>query len=230
MIHTKLHDFDMTTEANNADLAFFSPAVKRMLPRPDSREHCSRTQHGSIKTHLGPREGAFIAGQDSFYIAAIGEDRWPYTQRHRGTNGFLRVLDSTTLGFASVAGTRRYISPGNALVFLIDHTLQDRLKIWADAQVSEDPAIIKNLAESRGCVPTMHLAFLFHVRAFGWNYEKHTVQHVQRSVREVRITQSVRPAKSDRLLIKNVEAKRCLSLDASNGGWTLNSHSVGVQV
>jgi uncharacterized protein len=230
MIPHKLQKLDMTTEATNVDFAFFTPAVKRMLPRPDSPEHCSRTEHGSIKTHLGPREGAFIAGQDSFYVAAIGEDRWPYTQRHRGPNGFLRVLDATTLGFASVAGTRRYISPGNALVFLIDHTLQDRLKIWTDAQVSEDPAIIKSLAESRGCIPTMHLAFLFHVRAFGWNYEKHTVQHVQRSVREVHITQSVRPAKSDRLLIKKVEAKRCLSLDASNGGWMLNSHSVGVQV
>ena len=131
------------------------------------------------------------------------------------------------LGFASVAGTRRYISPGNALVFLIDHTLQDRLKIWADAEVSEDPAIIKKLAKNRGCTPTMHLAFLFHVRAFGWNYEKHTVQ---RPVREVPVTQSVRPGKSDTFLIKKKEAKRCLSLDASNGVWTLNSHSVGVQV
>jgi hypothetical protein len=105
--------------------------------------------------------------------------------------------------------------------------LQDRLKIWADAEVSEDPAIIKKLAESRGCMPAMHLAFLFHVRAFGWNYEKHTVQ---RSLREVPVTQSVRPAKSDTFLIKKMEAKRCLSLDVSNGVWTLNSHSVGVQV
>ena len=109
----------------------------------------------------------------------------------------------------------------------MDHTSQDRLKIWADAEVSEDPAIIEKLAKTRGCTPAKHLAFLFHVRTFGWNYEKHTVQ---RSVREVHVTQSVPPAKSDTFLIKNVEPKRCLSLDASNGVWTLNSHSVGVQV
>ena len=168
MIPHKLQKFDMTTEATNVDFAFFTPAVKRILPRPDSPEHCSRTEHGSIKTHLGPRERAFVAGQDSLYVAAIGEDRWPYTQRHRGPNGFLRVLDGTTLGFASVAGTRRYISPGNALLFLIDNTLQARLKIWADAEVSEDAFIIEKLAKTPGHSRATHLALLFHVRAFGW--------------------------------------------------------------
>jgi hypothetical protein len=139
-----------------------------MLHRLDSSEDYSRTQGGSVKTQLGLSETAFIAGQDSFYVAAIGEDRWPYTQRHRGPKGFLRVLDATILGFASLAGSQRYISPGNALLFLIDHALPPRLKIWADAEVSEDPAIIEKLTKSRGHTPATHLAFLFHVRAFGW--------------------------------------------------------------
>ena len=116
----------------------------------------------------------------------------PDTQRHRGPKGFLRVLDATILGFASLAASRRYISPGNALLFLTDHALPARLKIWADAEVSEDPAIIEKLAKSRGHTPATHLAFLFHVRAFGWNSEKHTVQ---RSVREVRSTEPVRTGK-----------------------------------
>jgi len=161
----------MTTEANDADLAFFTPGVKPMLHRLDSSEDYSRTKGGSVKTQLGPSETAFIAGQDSFFVAAIGEDRWAYTQRHRGPKGFLRVVDATILGFASLAGNRRYISPGNALLFLIDHALPARLKIWADAEVSEDPAIIEKLTKSRGHAPVTQLAFLFHVRAFGWNSE-----------------------------------------------------------
>jgi predicted pyridoxine 5'-phosphate oxidase superfamily flavin-nucleotide-binding protein len=177
MIHTKLQDFDMTTGANDADLAFFTPAMKPMLHRFGTAEDLSRTEGGSVKTQLGPSETAFIAGRDSFYIAAIGEDRWPYTQRHRGPKGLLRVLDTTILGFASMASTRRYISPGNALLFLIDHTLQARLKIWADAEVSEDAAIIEKLARTRGLYPAARLAFLFHVRGFGWNHEKHNMEH-----------------------------------------------------
>jgi uncharacterized protein len=224
MIHTKLQDFDMTTEANDADLAFFTPAVKPMLHRFGSPEDLSRTEGGSVKTQLGPSETALIAGQASFYVAAIGEDRWPYTQRHSGPKGFLRVLDATILGFASLAGSRRYISPGNALLFLIDHALPARLKIWADAEVSEDPAIIEKLAKSRGHTPATHLAFLFHVRAFGWNSEKHTVQ---RSVREVRSTEPVRTGKADPIQRRRcIEQKQrffsppCLERGITNLNWT----------
>jgi hypothetical protein len=35
MIPHKLQKFDMTTEATSVDFAFFTPAVKRMLPRAD---------------------------------------------------------------------------------------------------------------------------------------------------------------------------------------------------
>jgi hypothetical protein len=65
----------MTTEANNANFAFFIPAVKPMLHRLDSSEDYSRTEGGLVKTQLGPSETAFIASQNSFYVAAIGEDR-----------------------------------------------------------------------------------------------------------------------------------------------------------
>ena len=222
MIHAKLQDFQMTTEANTADLAFFTPAVKTMLHRLGSSEDYTRTQGGSVKTQLGPTETAFIARRDSFYVAAIGEDRWPYTQRHRGPKGLLRVLDGTILGFASIATNRRYISPGDALLFLIDHTLQARLRIWADAEVSEDPAILEELPKTRGHSWTRHLAFLFRVRAFGWGDGQHTMKCL---AREVHRTEAARPGKSDPLSINAITAKRCLSLDASSGVWTLNAHS-----
>jgi len=158
----------MTSETNDADLAFFTPAVKPMLQRLDSFENYSRKRGGSVKTQLSSREAAFIAGQDAFYVAAIGEGRWAYTQRHRGPKGFLRVLDATTLGFASMTDCRRYISPGNALLFLIDHASPAQLKIWADAEVSEDASIVEKLAKTPGHGRATQLAFLFRVRAFGW--------------------------------------------------------------
>jgi uncharacterized protein len=215
MIITKLHGFDMTTEANFVDLAFFTPAVKPMLQRLDSSEDCSRTKGGSVKTQFGPSETAFIAGRDWLYVAAIGEDGWPYTQRHRGPKGFLRVLDATILGFASLASSRRYILTGNALLFLIDHASQERLKIWADAEVSEDPAIIEKFAKSRGHTPATHLAFLFHVRAFGWNYEKHTMQ---RSACEVRSTEPVQTGKQVRFTEDDGlnRSRHCSARPASN--------------
>jgi hypothetical protein len=192
----------MTTDANDADFAFFTPAVKPLLHRLDLSEDYSRTEGGSVKTQLGPSETAFVAGRESFYVAAIGKGRWPYTQRHRGPKGFFRVLDATILGFVSLIGTRQYISPGNALLFLMDHALQKRLKIWADAEVTDDPAIIEKLAKNRGHTPATHVAFLFHVRAFGWNNEKYTVQL---SGREVRSTEPLQTAKAD-----PIQRRRCI--------------------
>jgi hypothetical protein len=166
----------MTTEANAVDLAFFTPAVKPMLHQLGFSEDYSRTAGGSVTTQLGPRETTFVDGRDSFYVAAIGEGGWPYTQRHRGPKGFLRMLGPTILGFAGLATSRRYISTGKALLFLIDHASQTRLKIWADAEVSGDVTAIEKLAENRGHNSAMQVAFLFHVRAFGWDYKKHTAQ------------------------------------------------------
>jgi len=130
MIHAKLQDFHMTTEANTADLAFFNPAVKTMLHRLGSAEDYTRTQGGSLKTQL---------------------------------------------------------------LFLIDHALQARLKIWADAEVSEEPAIIEKFAKISGDSRATDLAFLFHVRAFSCNYENDTMQ---RSAGEVRSTETVQTGKA----------------------------------
>jgi hypothetical protein len=210
---------------NDADLAFFTPAVKPMLHRFDSSEDHRRGRGDLMKRRLGPMESTFVAGRDSFYIAAIGEDRWTYTLRHSGTKGFLCMLDATLLGFASLASNRRYISNGSALLFLIDHISHVRLKIWADVEVSEDPETIEKLAIT--CSPTEHVAFLFRVRAFDWGDAQHTMK---RSVREVHSIEPARPGKSDPLSTNAMTAKRCLSLDAGSGAWTLNAYNVGVQI
>ena len=207
------------TGTNYADLAFYTPAVKPMLHRLGSSEDYTRTQGGSVKTQLGASETAFISERDWFYVAATGEDGWPYTQRHNGPKGFLQVVDASMLGFVTRAGSRRYISPGKAVLFLLDHILHARLKIWADAEVSKDLAIIEKLAKNRGHTQATHLAFLFHVRAFNWNYQKHSVQ---RSVHQGQSTEPVRRRKSDP--VSRRDSNRRLSLDASSGVWTLDAH------
>jgi hypothetical protein len=179
-----------------AGLAFFTPAVKPMLHRFDLSQDHRQPRGDFVKTRLGSRESTFIAGRDSFYIAAIGEDRWPYTQRHCGPKGFLRVLGATTVGFASLAGSQRYISDGSALLFLIDHALHAQLKIWADAEVSEDPARMEKLMITRRGSPAEHVAFFFHVRAFDWGDEQNAMQ---RLAGEVHSTEAARPGKNGTL-------------------------------
>jgi hypothetical protein len=135
------------------------------------------------------------------------------------------VLGATTVGFASLTGSQRYISDGSALLFLIDHALHAQLKIWADAEVSEDPATMEKLVITPRDSPAEHVAFFFRVRGFDWG-DKHHAMH--RSTGEVHSTEAARSGKADPLSTNAMMAKRCLSLDAGSGGWTLNAHSVGI--
>jgi hypothetical protein len=214
----------MMAGTRTADLAFFTPTVKPLLERFNSSAGCSQSTDVSTKMPLGAGEMAFIADQEWFYLAAIGQDGWPYTQRHCGEKGFLRVLDATTVGFASMANTQRYVSDGRALLFLIDHASQARLRIWADAQLSAHPETMEQLAIRRCDGTAEHAAFLFHVRAFAWGAKEHAKE---RSTVRADTIATARPLKSHGLLKHGIPAKCCLSLDAASGVWTLNSHTVG---
>jgi predicted pyridoxine 5'-phosphate oxidase superfamily flavin-nucleotide-binding protein len=165
----------MNATANVGELAFFTPAVKATLERFGSGKSCARLEGRSITTQIGPEEAAFIAARNSFYVASIGENSWPFTQYRRGAKGFLRTLDRTTLGFADSRVNRQYISTGKVLLFLMDYPSQRRLKIWAETEISEDPAMIEKLTEtSYGA--EIDRAFLFHVLAFEWNCQRRVVQ------------------------------------------------------
>jgi predicted pyridoxine 5'-phosphate oxidase superfamily flavin-nucleotide-binding protein len=128
----------------------------------------------SRKTRIGSEEARFIAARDSFYVASLSENGPPYIQYRYGPKGFLRLLDTTTLGFAVFRGSRGYISDGNVssswrtCLSLTDYSSPRSLKIWAETEISEDPAMIERFTGSN-FGPTVDRVFLFHVRALDWN-------------------------------------------------------------
>jgi predicted pyridoxine 5'-phosphate oxidase superfamily flavin-nucleotide-binding protein len=85
----------------------------------------------------------FIRARDSFYLATINENGWPYLQHRGGRAGFLRVLDPRTLAFADYQGNRQMLSTGNiaandrVALFLIDYVRRERLKILGHARVED---------------------------------------------------------------------------------------------
>ncbi|WP_245721529.1 pyridoxamine 5'-phosphate oxidase family protein [Nocardia crassostreae] len=124
--------------------------------------------HGSLRSYermaavpdtadrIGEQEAWFIGERDSFYVATVGETGWPYIQHRGGPRGFLKVIDSRTLGFADFTGNKQYISRGNldhddrVSLFLMDYAAKARLKIFGRARVVEaadDPDLIAALAD-----------------------------------------------------------------------------------
>ncbi|MGE0645308.1 MAG: pyridoxamine 5'-phosphate oxidase family protein [Nitrospira sp.] len=92
---------------------------------------------------LGDAEVRFIADRDSFYLASVSEQGWPYVQHRGGPKGFLKVLDPITLAFADYRGNRQLLSTGNfhandrVALFLMDYKNRARLKILGYARVED---------------------------------------------------------------------------------------------
>ncbi|MGW4533773.1 pyridoxamine 5'-phosphate oxidase family protein [Nocardia sp. NPDC004340] len=134
-----------------------------------------------VADRLGENEAWFIGERDSFYLSTVSETGWPYIQHRGGGRGFLKVVDSRTLGFADFRGNKQYISRGNldhdgrVALFLMDYAARTRLKIFGRARVveaAEQPELIASLAVP-GYRAQAERAVLIEVEAFDWNCSQH---------------------------------------------------------
>ena len=158
----------------------FTPAVKALQERYGSREGYSRFEtSGPANNTVTPAIAAFIAARDSFYMGTVNSDGWPYIQFRGGPQGFLKILDEKTLGFADFQGNLQYISTGNLAeddrvnLFLMNYAQRQRLKIFGRATVVDDePELLQQLSEPNYSAK-VERAILIHVEAWDWNCPQH---------------------------------------------------------
>jgi uncharacterized protein len=126
-------------------------------------------------------EASFIGERDSFYMATVTENGWPYVQHRGGPRGFLKLLDDKTLGFADFRGNRQYISLGNVAaddrvaLILVDYPNRSRLKILAHMEahdIRDDPELAERLIVP-GYKGKPERAFLLRLETFDWNCPQH---------------------------------------------------------
>ena len=83
----------------------FTDSVRSMQTRYGSRSAYAKFDFAEDRRdHLGENEIEFLAERDSFYLATVGENGWPYVQHRGGPKGFLKVLDDKTIGFGRFQG------------------------------------------------------------------------------------------------------------------------------
>ncbi|ACB74052.1 pyridoxamine 5'-phosphate oxidase family protein [Opitutus terrae] len=135
---------------------------------------------GPVTQSLGSEEQAFIAARDSFYLATVSENGWPYVQHRGGPKGFLRVVGPAQLAFADYNGNRQLLTTGNVqahrrvALFLMDYAARERLKILGHARVlpaTEAGEWIPQLAVPPRTV--VERVFLIDVVGFDWNCPKY---------------------------------------------------------
>jgi uncharacterized protein len=127
---------------------------------------------------LSAEEAEFIARRDSFYMATVTSDGWPYLQHRGGPAGFLKVLDPQTIGFADFKGNRQLLSTGNlagsnrVALFLMDYPHRERLKILGHARVldaRDHQDFVDRLAPTPELRGKIERLFLIDVISFDWN-------------------------------------------------------------
>jgi predicted pyridoxine 5'-phosphate oxidase superfamily flavin-nucleotide-binding protein len=131
---------------------------------------------------LTAEETDFLTARDSFYMATVTEDGWPYVQHRGGPPGFLKVLGPNQLGFADFGGNRQNLSTGNlaasdrVALFLMDYPRKERLKLLGHARVldaREHPQLADQLMPAPGLRGHVERLFLIDVIAFDWNCPKY---------------------------------------------------------
>jgi predicted pyridoxine 5'-phosphate oxidase superfamily flavin-nucleotide-binding protein len=165
---------------NNANLVFTPAAQKAQAERGSAKAYERRIAEG-FPDKVTPELAAFIAEQDTAFLATASADGAPYIQHRGGPKGFIKVVDDRTLGFADYRGNRQYITLANltenerAYLFLLDPARRQRIKLWGRARVVEnDPALVEKLFD-QGYKAKPERAILFTIEAWDVNCSSHIV-------------------------------------------------------
>jgi len=183
-----------------SDIAF-TDTVKKIQQEKGSRSiYANMEQRGSWHDTVTAQLRDFLVQRDSFYISTVNNEGQPYIQHRGGPKGFLKVLDSRTLGFADFAGNRQYISYGNleennkVCLFFMDYAKQARIKLWGTAEVNEeDTELIKQLSVS-GYKGQAERAFIIHIEAWDRNCPQHIEpRYTKQEINDLNISPSNEP-------------------------------------
>lgn len=166
--------------AKNFTQLAFTDSVKAVQEANGSRSAYAR-QENRDRYQLSPEEAEFIQERDGVYLSTVGENGWPYVQFRGGPRGFVKVLDSETLAMADFSGNRQYISTGNinsmgkAALFFMDYASQNRLKVWAEAEILSLDANpdLTELVTLPGYRAKLERVIRYKIQAFDWNCQQH---------------------------------------------------------
>ncbi|MGI9543475.1 MAG: pyridoxamine 5'-phosphate oxidase family protein [Cyclobacteriaceae bacterium] len=183
--------------AKNFRTLTFTESVKKAQQKYGSPN--GYQQAGPDQFRLTQREVSMIEERDSFYMATVGENGWPYVQYRGGPKGFLKVINEETIGYADFRGNMQYISTGNinstkkVSLILLDYPSRKRLKIWAEAQILDpaDRPDLEKLLVPKDYQAVVERFVVFHIKAFDWNCPQHISQRF--TVEEFRDLISTQP-------------------------------------
>lgn len=165
---------------NFASLAF-TDEIKKLQEKYGSRKSYQRMETQTLTNELTDSEVDFISKRDSFYMASIGTNGFPYIQHRGGPKGFVKVIDANTIGFVDFSGNKQFITVGNLAthgnvsLIMVDYVARARLKMYAKAEVitlEERPDLTTMLTLTDYPARPERIVLL-HIEAYDWNCSQH---------------------------------------------------------
>lgn len=178
---------------NFAEIAF-TPEVRKLQVKMGSGASYARMERDTWQDGLTESEAEFISQRDSFYMASIGENGFPYIQHRGGPRGFIKVLDAKNLGFIDFKGNMQFITVGNLAtnnnisLIMVDYPAKTRLKIYARARIAElkdEPQLFK-LLDLENYMFRPERMIVLQVEAYDWNCPQHiTPRYTESEIMEL---------------------------------------------
>ncbi|MGE0387018.1 MAG: pyridoxamine 5'-phosphate oxidase family protein [Gammaproteobacteria bacterium] len=178
----------------------FTPAVRALQEAYGSRAAYARMDDVPPEVGLGAPEAALLHGADSFYVASVNADGWPYVQHRGGPRGFVRVLSPERIAFADFRGNRQFISAGNVstddrvALIVMDYPQRRRLKLFGHLRmtpVDTAPAELVEAVRLPDYRARIERVATVDIAAFDWNCPQHitprfTVEEIDARERPLR--------------------------------------------
>lgn len=167
--------------AKNFAAIAFTEAVKTLQEKAGSRSSYARMERESYVDGLTENEMQFISERDSFYIASIGETKFPYIQHRGGPKGFVKILDEKRIGFIDFRGNMQFITVGNLTtntnvsIIMVDYPARARLKLYAKAEVVElsENSELYDMLDLKDYKFKPERMMVFTIEAYDWNCPQH---------------------------------------------------------
>ena len=145
--------------------------------RRGSHDHYAAAHARPAPDGLGEGEIEFLSRRDSFYLASVGANGWPYVQHRGGPSGFVKIVDPTQLAWAERVDNRQYISTGHidhderVAIIAVDYPNRQRLKLLGRARF--DPYPRADLLQQLAIDGRLEGLITVEVVAYDWNCSKY---------------------------------------------------------
>lgn len=152
----------------------------------------------------------FIQQRNSFYIASVNSDGWPYIQHRGGARGFVHIAGPTMLVCADYHGNKQFISMGNlqteprVSLFFMDYLNRRRLKIQGKATLIDvkdaDPNLLSRLDQRSAPAERV---LQVEIIAMDWNCPKYIPLQIPEDAVEQIFGSEIQKLRAENQLLRN---------------------------